>query len=77
MKEQMLDSEYYVCPECGKIFRFYPSTIYVKNTGKKRIYYCSYNCWRKNGGGNKRHYVAGYTDKKAKQDDSTRRTRNE
>lgn len=35
MKEQMLDSEYYVCPECGKIFRFYPSTIYVKNTGEE------------------------------------------
>ena len=49
----------YVCAECGKRFPFSSQTIYKMHNGKTRTYYCSYTCWRKNGGGTTRHDIAG------------------
>ena len=54
----------YVCAECGKRFSFSSRTVYKKNDGKTRTYYCSYTCWRKNGGGLKRCSVAGWKIRK-------------
>ena len=48
----------YICAECGKRFPFSSRTVYNITDGKKRVYYCGYTCWRKNGGGNKRLEVA-------------------
>ena len=38
------------CPECKK--RFIPGSNYAYKQieNHKLVYYCSYKCWRKNGG---------------------------
>ena len=41
-----------VCGKCGKIITIPDSTyIYKIKKNCKVIYYCSYTCWRKAGGG--------------------------
>ena len=39
-----------VCPECGRNFYPAPMHVYVLIKGGRRNTYCSYGCWRKNGG---------------------------
>ena len=42
---------------CGKEFNLRPFWLY-KIRGKDKVtHYCSYNCWRANGGDNKNFYV--------------------
>lgn len=48
------------CPECGRRFPFVSTSVYRILTGKTRTYYCSYSCWRKNGGDNKKLNIAGH-----------------
>lgn len=42
------------CEECGQVFLLPVQYTYkIKNKiSGKMIYYCSYKCWRKNGGDN-------------------------
>ena len=61
----MRESDYYrgtkTCPICGKVFVFNPMSIYKlynNKRDKKLKWYCSYTCWRKDGGDSgKRGYI--------------------
>ena len=48
----------YKC-KCGRDFIPHPNWLYKQIKNKKTIYYCSYTCWRKDGGdnGRKNHYA--------------------
>lgn len=46
----------YKC-KCGKEFYIRPSWLYKLTVNGKVNYYCSYTCWRADGGGNKKYYV--------------------
>lgn len=40
------------CKRCGKMFIPAVEHLYKLNKDKKTYYYCSYTCWRKDGGDN-------------------------
>ena len=44
------------CPICGKEFIFNGMSIYKLVKNHKTRWYCSYTCWRKDGGDNGRKY---------------------
>lgn len=47
-----------ICPICKKKFITYsPGWVYRQIKGSKTRYYCSYTCWRKDGGGDAKTYV--------------------
>lgn len=41
-----------LCKRCGKMFIPAPQHLYKLTHYNKTDYYCSYNCWRKDGGDN-------------------------
>ena len=43
---------------CGKEFNIRPRWLYKIIKGNKVTHYCSYNCWRANGGGESKKYYA-------------------
>lgn len=38
------------CPICKKEFLHNPMSIYKLSKGQRTRWYCSYTCWRKDGG---------------------------
>lgn len=50
------------CSRCGKQFIKYPQHLYKLIKNNKKLYYCSYTCWRACGGdsGIKRNGVQRY-----------------
>lgn len=36
------------CPQCGKVFVFNKFSIYKWVINGILVFYCGYNCWRKN-----------------------------
>lgn len=38
------------CPICGKEFLYNSQSIYKISVGSRTKAYCSYTCWRKDGG---------------------------
>jgi hypothetical protein len=51
----MITGKIYNC-KCGKRFYKRPNWLYVY----RGVTYCSYNCWREAGGGNKKYTVRRY-----------------
>lgn len=45
-----------ICKRCGKMFIPAPQHLYKIQKDGKSNYYCSYNCWRKDGGDNGGNY---------------------
>ena len=41
-----------MCERCGKMFIPGVEHLYKLTKDRKIVYYCSYNCWRKDGGDN-------------------------
>lgn len=45
------------CKRCGKMFIPGVEHLYKLIKNNKTYYYCSYNCWRKDGGDNGKKYL--------------------
>lgn len=46
-----------ICARCGKMFIPSVQYLYKLHKDNKPKYYCSYNCWRKDGGDNGKRYL--------------------
>lgn len=45
------------CKRCGKMFIPGSQHLYILYNNQKKVYYCSYTCWRKDGGDNGHKYI--------------------
>ena len=46
-----------MCKRCGKMFIPAPQHLYKLVRNGKTYSYCSYTCWRKDGGDNGKRYI--------------------